>query len=995
MSTKKQNKNKSNKKSTRTQRQVSNGYVSRRVPTGMTQIGVADDGTIVYSGTPQVTQQYWSDLYALNPGAPGYIFTGKNGVYTPVRKSNHAYDDVIAANPVRAQETAIGPEITVIGHNNNVQEPEVSTYGEGPVSNPYNANDPFLQERFRQQFWNDGGRDIWLKQVDAKARALTPTLGTFAKLAAKPIEAAMPSNLLGTLFKQLRNPSLSRLSSDLLGSGFGGGNLGLTEISDRTAQWAQNNPEANGVINMFGDVGAGLLTAPTRALINQGFRAITPSTYVTSGLTNAGRAIGGNTGRFIASNAGRAGTAADLIAFGIPAYNAWEGFAENPTVANGIIATGATVPAAVPAFKTFKATIPRMYNTTNGKVVGYPIGEYAVGFDASGRNIYSGLPMSGGRIIRQPISIEGGDMGSPTNTLPKVGDYVKLGDGEVGQIIGKNDLGYTVSSGSIFKGGRTVRMSANDVADNLVSIPEIPRGTIITYDYIDNIGTPRSKKYVATGNMSKNGAIQVQNSDGANEWVPHNKIFNNENVTITGETQPLIPTLQERFQETVVPFVENNLIPGIKSRFNKAKDIVSKASKATREKLQDMQEARAAKREQKAAEAQAQAEQQAAEVQIAENTPVVTDQQPITPQTETPPAGTVVTPNSSSPRKVIKINGLDGEETVGVGDILVDKNGQKIVIKDIVNGMIETTSGSKITPNSPFKLEKPNQPIQSQPENPQQSSEPVITRVEPTWNNTNNSIRVHYDGSTYEASPIGHNQYKLTATDGSGKTITLHKSVYNNEAIPIDENNIAIHMVGRNYSSPNGKYRILSSDSSGMLKVRNTNTGEIEDIDSIEFFKRLKEPPHRANNHNNNEESWQEYRGHRGMPTWGKVALGMGITGIPLGGTLWWLNGRNDRNNGNYIVDPLTGDTITEQQADSIRQKLNYYKNATQVDTTNRVQNTHTDEDSIINTNNAGTLQTETPSVVSTENSNDTIWTPDGQSYQLKSNPGMIYYIIQ
>jgi len=50
----------------------------------MTQIGVADDGTIVYSGTPQIVQQYWPDLYSLRPGATGYVFTGKNGVYTPV-----------------------------------------------------------------------------------------------------------------------------------------------------------------------------------------------------------------------------------------------------------------------------------------------------------------------------------------------------------------------------------------------------------------------------------------------------------------------------------------------------------------------------------------------------------------------------------------------------------------------------------------------------------------------------------------------------------------------------------------------------------------------------------------------------------------------------------------------------------------------------------------------------------------------------------------------
>lgn len=441
MSTKKQNKNKSNKKSTRTQRQTSSGYVPRRVPTGMTQIGVADDGTIVYSSTPQILQQYWPDLYQLSPNAPGYIFTGKNGVYTPVGQSNHAYDEIVNAHPVRVQKEAIGPEITVIGHNNNAQEPELSTYNEGPASNPYNADDPFLQERFKQQFWNNGGRDIWLKQADARARALTPTLGTFAGLAAKPVEVVMPSNLLGTLFKQIRNFDLSRLSSDLLGSGFGGGNLGLTEISDATAKWAQDNPEANGVINMFGDIGAGLLTAPTRALINQGFRAITPSTYVTSGLTNAGRAIGGNTGRFIASNAGRAGTAADLAVFGVPAYNAWEGFIENPTVANGIIATGATVPAAGPAFKTLrgavpivKANMPRVYNTTNGRVAGFKVGDRAYGLAWPGeeahnlgitsQNMYGGAPLKNGKILSENIPIKGSKvtLGRGTYTVGDTAD---------------------------------------------------------------------------------------------------------------------------------------------------------------------------------------------------------------------------------------------------------------------------------------------------------------------------------------------------------------------------------------------------------------------------------------------------------------------------------------------------------------------------------------------------------------------------------------------
>jgi len=53
----------------------------------------------------------------------------------------------------------------------------------------------------------------------------------------------------------------------------------------------------------------------------------------------------------------------------------------------------------------------RTYPTSNGKVFGFNLGDYAVGLDASGNRLYSGIPIRGERIIRQPIKIDHGDMG--------------------------------------------------------------------------------------------------------------------------------------------------------------------------------------------------------------------------------------------------------------------------------------------------------------------------------------------------------------------------------------------------------------------------------------------------------------------------------------------------------------------------------------------------------------------------------------------------------
>ena len=391
--------------SSSTQKKVSDGYVARRIPSGMTKIGVGSNGVEVYSATPQIVQQYYPDLYNLAPNADSYIFTGNNGVYTPVRQSDHTYDDVVEAHPIVKKVTN---KKTSKQDKTNQKDVEPSTYGNGPAANPYNQNDPYLQEEASRQFWNDGGRDIWLKQADARAKVLTPTLGTFATLAWKPIEAFLPSNVIGTIGKQARDFNLLRLPADWLGSGFGGGNLGFTEISDTTANWAEKNPEANSTINLIGDL---LLAPPVSKVVGEGFRAISPSTYIP----------------------GRAGTIADLGLFGGLAVKPIANAVENPTVGNIIVAGGSALPAVAPAFKTLRFAsdiLPRTYNTTEGNIFGSRFGNTVIGVDASGRNVYGTFvpPIKTGNLTGKPKYIEvfGADDG---NIIPldKVRQSIEYG----------------------------------------------------------------------------------------------------------------------------------------------------------------------------------------------------------------------------------------------------------------------------------------------------------------------------------------------------------------------------------------------------------------------------------------------------------------------------------------------------------------------------------------------------------------------------------------
>ena len=141
---------------------IFDGYGSSYIPRGMREVGKADDGTFIYTATPDIMKQYYPDLFNLAPSNQGYMFLGKgDGNYTPMRSSEHKYDKFIdydklggAQNYADDTETYINlPEIEVTPQSSTIIYPELSTYNNSaPVANPYNRNDITLQETLQNQF---------------------------------------------------------------------------------------------------------------------------------------------------------------------------------------------------------------------------------------------------------------------------------------------------------------------------------------------------------------------------------------------------------------------------------------------------------------------------------------------------------------------------------------------------------------------------------------------------------------------------------------------------------------------------------------------------------------------------------------------------------------------------------------------------------------------------------------------------------------------------
>lgn len=160
MSVTKDSKNKKKKVS-------SSGYIAKAIPHGMIQVGTADDGTKIYSASTQIVKQYFPELYKLKPGQTNYIFTGKNGKYTPVRQSDNSYDKFINKDLLRTSNQNIQKE---------QKEQEVTTYSNNtPAANPYNVDDVTLKEQQKKLDWFDHGRQQWLDEQDAKVRRTAPS----------------------------------------------------------------------------------------------------------------------------------------------------------------------------------------------------------------------------------------------------------------------------------------------------------------------------------------------------------------------------------------------------------------------------------------------------------------------------------------------------------------------------------------------------------------------------------------------------------------------------------------------------------------------------------------------------------------------------------------------------------------------------------------------------------------------------------------------------
>lgn len=423
-------------------------------------------------------------------------------------------------NDGRWYRTRVDQDADLINYLNQ-NGSEVSTYGEGPASNPYNPKDQFLQERFKQQFWNDGGRDIWLKEADARAKTLTPTLGTFATLALKPIEAALPSNVVGTIGKQVRNFDLSRLPSDWLGSGFGGGNLGFTEVSDATANWAEKNPEANSAINFVGDM---LLAPPVSKAVGEAFKVVSPSTYIP----------------------GKAGKVADVALWGGMAYPSIQEAVKNPNSGNIIVATANSIPAVVSGYNAFKAlNNGRLaignYLLTNGKYVsGVKIGNKAYGFGKDGNPYYLGIIADNKPSVPTGGTIaNGGDL--------QTGDLVRLENGKVARIsdIGKNSVTITT------QGGNKFNMSKVGASELKIEKPQLEKGDVIFHIRQNKDNSTTIDEYVYTGKQDEFGGIEVQNKYGENQAVTYDDLHNGNFEIQPGLKGDIQPSLPEKFGQTI------------------------------------------------------------------------------------------------------------------------------------------------------------------------------------------------------------------------------------------------------------------------------------------------------------------------------------------------------------------------------------------------------------------------------------------------------------
>lgn len=893
MSTKKQNKTKSNKKPTRAQRQVSSGYVSRRVPTGMTQIGVADDGTIVYSGTPQILQQYWPDLYNLQPGASGYVFTGRNGVYTPVGQSNHAYDRIISKQRTsnnlfsqnNLQYVANSGDASRLPKGYTVQRIPIQT-GYGGLTHGWAVYDSNNREVARSNNINYNTQD--------------------------PADNVLNYAIAGI-------PAIARYGVTALGS----------------------------------EIAKGVGTAG---------RAMTPSSYFQTGLpwANAAKAIGLNP-----TTTGLTLDALYAVPAGIAinnAANTWQD--SNASLDDKIANTGEAVLWNLPFMNAEKRAINaasnvarslRTYPTSNGKVFGFNIGDYALGLDARGMNAYSGLPVRGGKVNTIRINgnrnvltndevnslVNGSGLKVNGNTIKNISvDYT---NGIVRGKFGGKDVEFYIGQEPILNTEENIIITnpqgRRTLGSDLENAYEIKLGP-------ESEGNPtvliNGNQYTVTDPSIQDMQVRFTDGDNLSYQGPLRDIVNRMGIqpraTVTTSTQE------------VMPVNTPELRPAGESSLSLEQPV---AEGATPEEIVAVQNTTSGTPEVKPVETPVEAPVE----------PVAAEQPVVQPK---PKRQRKTTPRSEK----ITIDNIEytAKRKVDQGRVryeLTDENGDTYTIPEWYYNKYANSGHNMQDRIRDRKLTNNLETISGE--------------------ETEMIDQVIYKGKPYDV--IRNRDF----------TSTLHNPD-TNESITMTDLQVLDEIVKGNLKNPTYtepmKAKTLKSFNNRYDEIwrganQNTPTRmNVADRKRITLRDRY--------NNRLETNSWQR------IPKSVKVWSGLGIGTPAVTAAIAGLSGRNSGTSNigpdgfdttKYVKDEITGDILTKSFVDSVRNanKYNVELMNNNADTTKRVQNTTTQSDQESSMGDAGTLNLDSqPTIVPTGDA-DTI-PVDENRYMLRSNPGVIYH---
>lgn len=894
MSTKKQNKNKSNKRPARTQRQVSNGYVSRRVPTGMTQIGVADDGTIVYSGTPQILQQYWPDLYSLRPGASGYVFTGKNGVYTPVGQSNHAYDRIISKQRTSNNLLSQDNLQYVANSGDTSRLPKGYTVQRIPIQTGY------------------GGLTHGWAVYDSNNREVA------------------------------RSNNISYNTQDPADNGLNYLMAGIPAIS------------RYGVTALGNEIAKGVEVAG---------RAMTPSSYFQAGLplANAAKAVSLNP-----TTTGLTLDALYAVPAGITASNAvktWQD--QNASLDDKITNTGEAILWNLPFMNAEKRAINaasnvarslRTYPTSNGKVFGFNIGDYALGLDARGVNAYSGLPLRGGKVNTIRINgnrnvltndevnslVNGSGLKVNGNTIKNISvDYT---NGIVRGKFGGKDVEFYIGEEPVFNEEKGVIITnpqgRYDLGSDLKNAYEIKLGP-------EAEGRPtvfiNGNRYTATDPNIQDMEVRFTDGDNLSYQGPLRKVITRMGIqpraTVTTPTQEIMPvnTPELRSAEESSLLLEQPVAEG-----------------PTPEEIVAVQNTASGTPEVKPIETSTES--------------VVTEQPVSQPKLR----------RSRKRKATVEKVKIDGEEyTVGERATINDQDviqvtnadGESFYVPEwyfnrqavSANARIEPTIGTST--RSEQKLRGPLSKVRDAQ---------MIDQVnyKGKWYNVirkNNNMTELHDPNTGEV--ISMNNVKALSEKINGNITDMNLTEPINFKTKANQENIG-DMVWGNINQ---------------LTPTRTNIFD----KSLKTFRELYNQKISTN-------GWQ--RLPKAVKAWGSLGIGVPVVTATIAG----LSGRNSGTSNigpdgfdttKYVVDPITLDTLLKSVADSMRLKNQEHIELmnNNADTLKRVENTTTQSDQESSVGSAGNLNLNSQSTVVPTGDADTI-PVDENRYMLRSNPGVIYY---